>query len=279
MTSFLNKTAGRVKENVLTQSKSLVRTRGAEYEIKKTAFTLAEVLVTLGIIGVVAALTIPSLIQNHREKETVAKLKKAYSVTSQAYLLAKNEFGPFSDWGITTTMSEPVSHIKFANNMKKYMNLSQDCVGLSQSEVYKKCTLLDSARIENSASIRLADGTAVFFRTWSGECSHNYSLNGNKSLKKVCGSIGVSLHPNKKSNTAGKDYFSFYMTEDGVIPFGVQDDQHLFSKACDRNAVSKPYPGFSDSLMFACTAWVVLNDNMDYLHCDGLDWNGKTKCN
>lgn len=43
---------------------------------RKTAFTLAEVLITLGIIGVVAALTLPSLIQSYREKETVAKLKK-----------------------------------------------------------------------------------------------------------------------------------------------------------------------------------------------------------
>ncbi|MFQ8625261.1 MAG: type II secretion system protein [Candidatus Gastranaerophilaceae bacterium] len=40
------------------------------------AFTLAEVLITLGIIGVVAAMTMPVLIQNHKEKETVAKLKK-----------------------------------------------------------------------------------------------------------------------------------------------------------------------------------------------------------
>ena len=41
---------------------------------KKTAFTLAEVLITLGIIGVVAAMTMPSLIANHKEKETVAKV-------------------------------------------------------------------------------------------------------------------------------------------------------------------------------------------------------------
>lgn len=27
-----------------------------------------------------------------------------------------------------------------------------------------------------------------------------------------------------------------------------------------------------------CTAWVIFNENMDYLHCDDLSWNGKTKC-
>lgn len=40
------------------------------------AFTLAEVLITLGIIGVVAAMTMPSLIQNTKEKEAISKLKK-----------------------------------------------------------------------------------------------------------------------------------------------------------------------------------------------------------
>lgn len=48
------------------------------------AFTLAEVLITLGIIGVVAALTLPSLIQNHKEKVTIVRLKQAYSLFSTA---------------------------------------------------------------------------------------------------------------------------------------------------------------------------------------------------
>ena len=44
----------------------------------KFAFTLAEVLITLGIIGVVAAMTIPTLMQKYYEKQTVAKLKETY---------------------------------------------------------------------------------------------------------------------------------------------------------------------------------------------------------
>ena len=62
------------------------------------AFTLAEVLVTLGIIGVVAALTMPSLIANHKKNEASARLKKFYSVMSQAILFAENEHGPAGDW-------------------------------------------------------------------------------------------------------------------------------------------------------------------------------------
>ena len=51
---------------------------------KRPAFTLAEVLITLGIIGVVAAMTMPSVITNYQKKQTAAQLKKAYSIVSQA---------------------------------------------------------------------------------------------------------------------------------------------------------------------------------------------------
>ena len=59
----------------------------------KKGFTLAEVLITLGIIGVVAAITIPNLIANYQKKQTVTKLQKAISVINQAYKLAYDEVG------------------------------------------------------------------------------------------------------------------------------------------------------------------------------------------
>ena len=52
--------------------------------MKKYAFTLAEVLITLGIIGVVAAMTIPTLMQNTNAKDVVAKVKKANNTITNA---------------------------------------------------------------------------------------------------------------------------------------------------------------------------------------------------
>ncbi len=54
--------------------------------IYKFAFTLAEVLITLGIIGVVAAMTIPTLMKNTQDTELKTAWKKEYSVLSQAFL-------------------------------------------------------------------------------------------------------------------------------------------------------------------------------------------------
>jgi len=65
---------------------------------RKQAFTLAEVLITLGIIGVVAAMTLPVLIQKHQKKATVTKLKKAYSNIQNVLLSSYNDNGYMSDY-------------------------------------------------------------------------------------------------------------------------------------------------------------------------------------
>lgn len=65
---------------------------------QRAGFTLAEVLITLGIIGVVAALTMPSLIENHRKKEVVTKLKAFNSIMGQAFQMSKEENGDWATW-------------------------------------------------------------------------------------------------------------------------------------------------------------------------------------
>lgn len=64
----------------------------------KVGFTLAEVLITLGIIGVVAAMTLPALNANIRKKTTTARLKTFYSTMKQMLLLAEDNYGSVNDW-------------------------------------------------------------------------------------------------------------------------------------------------------------------------------------
>ena len=64
----------------------------------KKGFTLAEVLITLGIIGIVAAMTLPSLVGNYKKKVTVTRLKKFYSTMQQAIQLAEKDYGDIEYW-------------------------------------------------------------------------------------------------------------------------------------------------------------------------------------
>ena len=66
--------------------------------MRKSAFTLAEVLITLGIIGIVAAMTLPALIQKKTNSEVEAKLKKIYSTMNQAIMLSEIDNGPKEYW-------------------------------------------------------------------------------------------------------------------------------------------------------------------------------------
>lgn len=92
----------------------------------KNAFTLAEVLITLGIIGVIAAMTLPNLIDNIQRKDYTAKLKKFNANMGQALVSAENEFGPISDWDFNLPINKFVEtylgqFLKF-QIMNKYSN-------------------------------------------------------------------------------------------------------------------------------------------------------------
>ncbi len=65
---------------------------------QRCAFTLAEVLITLGIIGVVAALTMPTLVQNYKKKVVETRLAKFYSVMNNAIRMAEAYYGPQDTW-------------------------------------------------------------------------------------------------------------------------------------------------------------------------------------
>ena len=100
--------------------------------MNKKGFTLAEVLITLGIIGVVAAMTLPTLIQNYRKHEVETKLAKVYSVVNQAIKLSTVEYGEPAEWddwdcghsgGVTCTTDEAIE--KFNKYIGNHLHISK----------------------------------------------------------------------------------------------------------------------------------------------------------
>lgn len=97
---------------------------------KKFAFTLAEVLITLGIIGVVAALTIPALIANHKKQVVVTRMQKFYSTINQAIKLSEVENGEASNWPSTEHLDSDSLYDFWNNYMLKYFT-SKDVIKIS----------------------------------------------------------------------------------------------------------------------------------------------------
>ena len=93
------------------------------YQIdKQNGFTLAEVLITLGVIGVVAALTLPALIQTNKNVEVEARLKKVYTVMNQAVLMSEIDNGPKEYWqfSCSTDDNDNVNSDECKQGIEKY---------------------------------------------------------------------------------------------------------------------------------------------------------------
>ncbi|MDR1327671.1 MAG: type II secretion system GspH family protein [Heliobacteriaceae bacterium] len=89
----------------------------------RKAFTLAEVLITLGIIGVVAALTMPALISNYKKKVLLTRIKKFYSAYTQAYNMKIANDGEL-DVSMLTAIDDPDVATEFFNvNYEPYMKI------------------------------------------------------------------------------------------------------------------------------------------------------------
>lgn len=137
----------------------------------KKAFTLAEVLITLTIIGVVAAITIPSFIADQDERATVTRVKKFNSTMQQAYKLAVAEYGPITRWNVKRDLSpmditseyekrreygrrDGIQAVKFVSYFKPYLNIARDC-GTSSTYVEDTAEHIKAAddEAENKACI------------------------------------------------------------------------------------------------------------------------------
>lgn len=237
--------------------------------LKKAAFTLAEVLITLGIIGVVAALTLPSLIQNYHEKQRVTQLKKAYSVMQNAFLMAQEEYGDVTDWGLTITNTgekdDDGNDILDNSGTENVMNILMKYVEKSKIPQNSYIGYVESIdgrqafwpwEVSSNKYFYLKDGTMVTMGWIS-----SLDCNGNYQGKKIACSDFWIVFPKKSKMKIGVDVFNFYFTTEGFKP-----NSTTIGNYC--NAFEAV--GRADINGRGCTAHALYNGNMDYLH--KKDW-------
>ena len=94
---------------------------------KNKAFTLAETLVVMGIIGVVAALTIPNLSASTGNKENVARVQKAYSTINEAFERTQAEYGNLKRWRWADGWNGNDDTDFFANRLLESLKITKNC--------------------------------------------------------------------------------------------------------------------------------------------------------
>lgn len=254
----------------------------------KNGFTLAEVLITLGIIGIVAAMTLPTVVQKHQEKVTVAKLKKMHSVLNQAFLMAVNENGTPDLWGYVASSSAETDPDKIAadkngkdiviNKFLPYLKTTSVCYyndsKCNNNSLYTRPRhSLDGTPFSNFGTPRifLADGSTIdIFYMASPSCTTVAGTT--KPMRNICGEVFIDINGIKPPNATGKDMFWFRITKFGIFPGGTETDtSRSFEEYCN---ISRK----NELNGYGCAAWVIYNENMNYLHCSDLSWKGKKKC-
>lgn len=180
------------------------------------AFTLAEVLITLGIIGVVAAITIPTLMNNTNNTEFKSKLKKEYSVLAQAYLLIATENGGSFKSAVSQCSALDSTCLK--NLFKTKLIYIKECDGsipngqcfTAQANIKRLNNSSANMWYINSStsSIVMADGASILFQLDSSDCSTPLNESSDE-----CGWITLDVNGLKSPNTWGKDIFVFSIRE------------------------------------------------------------------
>ena len=182
---------------------------------RRVAFTLAEVLITIGIIGVVAAMTIPNLIQENQKRATVTKLQKGISVINQAYKLS------FDEQGEPDSAFDMGAEEYFKQYWQPYLKVVTYCdlystCGYNRSAPFRDANNNNTTRnvvLENSrTSFYTADG--LLYIILIGAKSDGVFYENNQ--------IMIDINGGELPNKYGKDVFFLERIEDGlgVRPYG-----------------------------------------------------------
>src|SRR5574344_1447707 len=196
--------------------------------MKNKAFTLAEVLIVIVVIGLIAVMTILPLIKKSKDREIVVRVKKIYSVLCSAYESAVSENGEVKNWDISVP-NAGTGAIKVKNYFKPFLKVVKDCEntnpGCFPNYHYKGVHNGWSWIYGNSVSkqfstVVLNDGTLIAF--WSGGDG---------------GYFIVDINGTAKPNKNGEDTFWFTFDNKGVYPnSGTMSQTDANFDSCNRKS-------------------------------------------
>ena len=227
-----------------------IRQSGMTHFVKCVAFTLAETLVVMGIIGVVAALTIPNLNQSTGDREKVAKLKKIYSNLEDAFGRATAIYGPIDEW-FSNVPAGMDTVTRMGDRLTEFMKVSKNC----GREKNKGCLNTTQKNMFDGGVTNPDDTTFYKFVLADGATVAISPL----------GILYVDIDgANKGATQIGKDVFVFVCNyeHDGII-------DALAVPRADNMAqyigYLTPKSGQNEWNSGYATAWILDYGNMDYL--------------
>lgn len=193
---------------------------------QKKAFTLAEVLIALGIVGMIAAVTMPAVMSSFKKKQQFAAFKNIHSVLNQMLKTSRTQNGPIKNWNFATFDTTDKSFKKF---VLPYIDINKDC-GTANAGCFAPSYKLMSGGVYSGLTtdfrkVLLANGTALAYRLNSNTC---ITVDGNPSSARAtnpstCATFIIDVNGVESPNQMGRDIFEFqlYQFVDLINPTGV----------------------------------------------------------
>ena len=187
-------------------------------------FTLAEVLVALAIVGVVAALTVPNLIFNIQQDEYRAAWKKEFSILSQATTNLVMDYG--TPWDMTNSARMMSRYQNYLSFVKQDANSANIFPAASSYSFYKGGFVgAGWAYATGYPAAILSDGAFVNFYSQTNCNRTNGTITG------ICGYFCVDVNGAKGPNMEGVDLFYAWIVKDNngnyvLTPVGSQGDSY-----------------------------------------------------
>ncbi len=191
-----------------------MKNKKREYNL---GFTLAELLITLAVVGVVAALTVTTLFANYQKKETETRVLKTFSVLSQTGYRAISDHGNVSGWEIKAGKNRNAAKNFADTYLLPYLKVAKKCENNNSKECKFTGTCLNGTKYSHDVTndskayrFYLGDGTLVSLVAYL-----NNSTTGHNKLVTMAFDINGQKGPNK----LGKDIFIIeYMVETFKYP-------------------------------------------------------------
>lgn len=194
-----------------------------ENNIFRHAFTLAEILITLGVVGIIASVTIPALAQNIQDNQFQNKMRKEYSVISQAFELIKNENGGSFINALGSCSNPSICISEVFKQKLSYIKQCDSNDGTNLNTCFPsldKIKFLDGSPANDmyigngyTEGLVLIDGTSLALELGNADCTDTTGVYGNN-----CGWITVDVNGTSPPNTWGRDLYVFQVYADAIRP-------------------------------------------------------------
>lgn len=251
--------------------------------MNKRGFTLAEVLITLAIIGIIFVLVIPIVVQNSVDKANAAKLSSTIYDIEEAFQTAilfekTNSLYETQMWAEAPVNAKKGDKAKFVEELDKYLKTNTYKKSFSEfygaKKVYSitdngdKGSIIDKfPYISETFAITLKNGVVIFLSTFDNASSiaeeTKKAKKENCSLNTKAAEIVIDVNASEMPNVIGKDIFFFILGEDGhLYPFGGKDVARITSggewnSADSTFACTDSIKGASTAKGLGCTARII----------------------